>query len=137
MKAIGLILILAVAQSCFYRPYAKDEEWWYLEDWDTNNDWTIDKNEFITGFKEHKMIKKISPKAQPVAYADFDSLVTKISRSAGEHIKDKAKASSLDVDGDQKLSEAELAAAMFVIADDNKDNKLSGLEFYEWEVYYQ
>jgi hypothetical protein len=124
-----------VAQSCFFRPYYKDEKWWYLEDWDTNQDLVLDKNEFIAGFEKHKMIKKISPDARQVAYADFDSLVVKLTKNAGGHKEDIAKASSLDVDGDQKLSESELAAAMFVIADDNKDNRLSGLEFYEWEVY--
>lgn len=137
MKAVGIVLLMFFIQSCFFHPYFKDKdrEWLYFEDWDTNKDLTIDKNEFTTGFEEHKMIRRISPKAQPISYAEFDSVVVRLTRNAGEHKEEKATAVSLDTNGDQKLSEPELATGMFVIADDNKDDKLSGLEFYEWEVY--
>ena len=106
MKTLGAVLLsLFILQSCFYRPYYKDSDWWYLEDWDTNQDRVIDKGEFILGFEKHHMVKKINR---------LDSLATK---------------------GYQKLSEPELASAMFAIADTDKDDKLSALEFYKWEVY--
>ena len=135
MKTVGLFLLAFVVQSCFFHPYYEKEKWLYFEDWDTNKDLVIDRDEFTTGFEKHKMIEKISANPQSIGYSDFDSLVAKLTKSVGEHRNDKATAASLDTNGDQKLSEPELATGMFVIADDNKDNKLSGLEFYEWEVY--
>jgi hypothetical protein len=137
MKTVGLLLLTVAVQSCFFHPYFKnkDREWWYFEDWDTNNDFTIDRNEFTTGFENNKVIRRISPDARSVRYADFDSLVVKLTKKTGERRENKATAASLDIDGDQKLSEPELVAAMFAIADDNKDNVLSGVEFYQWEVY--
>jgi hypothetical protein len=137
MKAIGLLLIALFVQGCFFHPYFNDKEsdWWYLEDWDINKDMVIDKDEFTTSFEKYEMIRKISANAQPVGYAVFDSLVVRLTRNTGEHQENKPTAASFDTNGDQKLSEPELAAGMFVIADDNRDNKVSGLEFYEWEVY--
>lgn len=127
---------MLVAQGCFYHPYYKDKDidWWYFEDWDLNQDRVIDKSEFTMGFEKHKMINKISSK-QDLAYSDFDSLVVKMTRNTGEHKEDKAKGASLDLNGDQKISETELATGMFSIADDNRDEVVSGVEFYVWEVY--
>jgi len=137
MKTVGLILLMLVVQSCFFHSYYenKDREWWYFEDWDTNKDMAIDKNEFTTNFEKHQVIRRISPIKQPIGYATFDSLVVKFTRNTVGHREDKASAASFDIDGNQKFSEQELATVMFIIADDNRNNELSGLEFYEWEVY--
>lgn len=87
MKAIGLLLVMLVLQSC-YHSYYKSSDWWYLEDWDANHDLVIDKSEFVAGFEKYKVTKKVGQKN---------------------------------------------AAEVFVTADENKDDKLSGVEFYVWE----
>ena len=63
MKSIGVILItiMSVAlQGCFPKPYFSKEEsvWAYFEDWDTNKDSSIDKDEFVAGYKASEMSKK-------------------------------------------------------------------------------
>jgi hypothetical protein len=89
MKTVGILLVVLMMQSCFYQPYYKDSEWWYFEEWDTNHDSLLDKDEFNAGVAKDKTFRK-----------------------------DKAKADS----------------AVFVVVDGNKDNEVTAIEFYKWEV---
>ena len=133
MKTVGFLLLALIGQSCFYHPYYKDSEWWYFEEWDINQDRMLDKNEFETAFKKNKIARKFS--SRPMSLADFQSRVDRLEKETGEHPEDKPALSSFDTNGDHVLSQDELAAAIFAISDDNHDNELSSLEFYEWEVY--
>jgi hypothetical protein len=89
MKTVGFLLLALITQSCFYQSYYKDKQWWYFEEWDTNNDSVVDRDEFAAGVKKSKIIGKDTPTSDSAAFA---------------------------------------------VADDNKDNKLSGIEFYKWEI---
>ena len=67
MKRTGVILITLisiVAQGCLYHPYFNEKEsvWAYFEDWDTNKDSTLDKDEFLNGYKNSQMDKKMDSK---------------------------------------------------------------------------
>jgi hypothetical protein len=88
MKTAAFILLILVLQSC-YQPYYKDSEWWYFDEWDTNGDSMIDKNEFDASLAKYKVITKYNLKPD---------------------------------------------SALFAAVDDNRDNEVSAIEFYTWEV---
>jgi hypothetical protein len=131
----ALLLSLALSLQGCYRPYFKEEKWAYFEDWDLNRDRVLDKEEFKRGFEDYKLFEKLSPRSEPITYEQFDKRVSSMAEKTGEKPEDKPTASSLDPNGDQKISKDEIASAMFVVADDNRNNEVSSFEFYEWQVY--
>ena len=74
MKTTNLLLMLALIfslASCgFFKDYSKEQEWSYFEEWDTNADAKVDKNEFIEGCVKDDFIEKNNTSAA-------DSLFTK------------------------------------------------------------
>lgn len=144
MKCFGLVVLALLMAGCIYKPlYEKKENMWsYFEDWDEDKDSNISKDEFRRGYLKDEMIRKISSNAKSVTYDEFEKFIQewekKSSRQSGEKTAEEAAKrdiTSFDPDGDKKLSEEEIAQAMFTIADDNHDSEVTSLEFYHWEVY--
>jgi len=140
MKWVGLIALALLMEGCFFKSYLNDKDniWVYFEDVDENHDSNISKDEFTKGYIQNDMFKKISSGSPSLTYEEFNKVVAGWKEKSGNKPETEtvsSEVSSFDPDGDQKLSKEELAVAMFTLADDNRDNEITALEFYHWEVY--
>lgn len=60
MKSVRLIaILLPLMASCgFFKDYTKENHWSYFEEWDTNADSKVDKEEFAAGCVRDEFIDK-------------------------------------------------------------------------------
>lgn len=89
---------------------------------DVNDDRSIDESERARG-KELYFLKE---PARPGAMNEA---------AFNEYLSNNNVALAFDTNKDNKISEFEMAGTMFVISDDNRDNVIGSLEFYDWEIY--
>lgn len=59
-KIFGLFLsvVLLLQNGCAYKPYGRDDNWVYFEDWDMNSDSKIDSTEFVNGYVRDELFKE-------------------------------------------------------------------------------
>ncbi len=73
MKAIKLFCLILFFGSCgFFKDYTKDNQWSYFEEWDTQTDSKIDKNEFVAGCVRDGFVEKNNTAAADPMFARAD-----------------------------------------------------------------